>query len=191
MVRLWSHEAFAHGAEVVSYFRWRQAPFAQEQFHAALNRPDGSPDQAYFEASSVKRELADLPSAETQRSGVALIFDYPSQWASEIQPQGQDFDGFAHVMTWYRGLRLLGQNIDILPSNADLSGYALVVVPHLFMPDLDFVQAVERKRRSGCIWCTLRITHHQPSNSGRSGTGFAAGIVSDTGAAGRKSASRG
>ena len=58
MVRLWSHEAFAHGAEVVSYFRWRQAPFAQEQFHAALNRPDGSPDQAYFEASSVKRELA-------------------------------------------------------------------------------------------------------------------------------------
>ena len=163
MVRLWSHEAFAHGAEVVSYFRWRQAPFAQEQFHAALNRPDGSPDQAYFEASSVKRELADLPSAETQRSGVALIFDYPSQWASEIQPQGQDFDGFAHVMTWYRGLRLLGQNIDILPSNADLSGYALVVVPHLFMPDLDFVQAVKESGARAVFGarCGSRTTSHQ------------------------------
>ena len=30
MVRLWNWEAFAHGAETVSYFRWRQAPFGQE-----------------------------------------------------------------------------------------------------------------------------------------------------------------
>ena len=28
-------------AEVVSYFRWRQAPFAQEQMHAGLLCPDG------------------------------------------------------------------------------------------------------------------------------------------------------
>ncbi|MEM9224828.1 MAG: beta-galactosidase, partial [Pseudomonadota bacterium] len=34
MVRLWCLEAFAHGAEVVSIFRWRQAPFGQEQMHA-------------------------------------------------------------------------------------------------------------------------------------------------------------
>ena len=39
MVRLWTLEAHAHGAEVVSYFRWRQAPFAQEQMHAGLNLP--------------------------------------------------------------------------------------------------------------------------------------------------------
>jgi beta-galactosidase GanA len=31
MMRLWTLDAHAHGAEVVSYFRWRQAPFAQEQ----------------------------------------------------------------------------------------------------------------------------------------------------------------
>jgi beta-galactosidase len=40
MVRAWTWEAFAHGAEVVSYFRWRQAPFGQEQMHAGLQRPD-------------------------------------------------------------------------------------------------------------------------------------------------------
>jgi beta-galactosidase len=40
MVRFWTWEAFAHGAECVSYFRWRQAPFAQEQYHAGLLRPD-------------------------------------------------------------------------------------------------------------------------------------------------------
>lgn len=43
MVRLWSWEAIAHGAELVSYFRWQQFPKAQEQMHAALNLPDGAP----------------------------------------------------------------------------------------------------------------------------------------------------
>jgi len=38
MCRLWAWEAFAHGAETVCYFRWRQAPFAQEQMHAGIDR---------------------------------------------------------------------------------------------------------------------------------------------------------
>ena len=42
-VRLWSWEAFAHDAEVVSYFRWRQAPYAQEQMHAGLMYRDNTP----------------------------------------------------------------------------------------------------------------------------------------------------
>jgi len=36
MIRLWSFEAFAHGAQTVSYFRWRHAPFAPETQHAGL-----------------------------------------------------------------------------------------------------------------------------------------------------------
>ena len=142
MVRLWSHEAFAHGAEVVSYFRWRQAPFAQEQFHAALNRPDGSADRAYEEAQQVAGELAVLAAAETRQASVAVVFDYPSQWATEIQPQGQDFDGFRLAMEWYGELRRAGQNIDIIPSSSDFDVYDLVVVPHLLMVDEGFVERV-------------------------------------------------
>ena len=41
-VRMWTWEAFAHDAEVVSYFRWRQAPYAQEQMHAGLMHCDNS-----------------------------------------------------------------------------------------------------------------------------------------------------
>ena len=46
MVRFWALEAFAHGAEVVSFFRWRQAPFGQEQYHSGLNLPTGDADTA-------------------------------------------------------------------------------------------------------------------------------------------------
>ena len=51
VVRLWAWEALAHGAEVVSFFRWRQAPFAQEQMHAGLNRPDNVLDIGGHEAA--------------------------------------------------------------------------------------------------------------------------------------------
>ena len=133
MVRLWSHEAFAHGAEVVSYFRWRQPPFAQEQMHTALNRPDNSPDAGLEEVTQVARELQHVPPARTGRAKVALVFDYPAIWASEIQPQGADYAGFELVFLFYAAMRRLGFSIDIVASGTSLDGYELVVVPHLLM----------------------------------------------------------
>ncbi len=62
MVRLWGWEAFAHGAELMSYFRWRQAPFAQEQTHTGLLLSNGDTDVAADEVALLNRELADVAS---------------------------------------------------------------------------------------------------------------------------------
>jgi beta-galactosidase len=133
MARLWAWEAFAHGAEAVCYFRWRQAPFAQEQMHAGLLRPDSVPAQAYTEAGQVAKELAAMPDVGTARADVALVFDYASDWAWEIQPQGRTFSYFWLVFHVYKGLRRLGLNVDILPADvADLSAYKLVLAPGVF-----------------------------------------------------------
>ena len=134
MARLWAWEAFAHGAEAVCYFRWRQAPFAQEQMHAGLLRPDSAPAQAFGEAEQVAQELAGMPAeAGTGKAAVALVFDYESDWAWTIQPQGRSFQYFWLVFHLYRGLRRLGLNVDIVrPDVADLSGYKLVLAPGLF-----------------------------------------------------------
>ena len=133
MARLWAWEAFAHGAEAVCYFRWRQAPFAQEQMHAGLLRPDSVPAQAFGEAGIVAQELAGMPDVGTARADVALIFDYASDWAWEIQPQGRSFSYFWMCFHIYKGLRRLGLNVDILPPDtADLSAYRLVIAPGLF-----------------------------------------------------------
>jgi beta-galactosidase len=130
MARLWAWEAFAHGAEAVCYFRWRQAPFAQEQQHAGLLRPDSAPAPAYHEAEEVARELAAAPEAAAPGAAVGLVFDYASAWAWAIQPQGADFDYFRLVFAVYRGLRRLGLDVDILPPDTtDLSGRALVLAP--------------------------------------------------------------
>jgi len=131
MVRLWTWEALAHGAEVVSYFRWRQAPFAQEQMHAGLNRPDYAPDVGFFEVEQTARELATVPRGDTGRAPVALVFDYEAEWVLSIQPQGREFSYKAHVFEWYSAIRRLGFDVDIVPPGASLEGYALVLVPTL------------------------------------------------------------
>ncbi len=134
MVRLWTWEALAHGAEAVCYFRWRQAPFGQETMHAGLLAPDAEDAPGRTEAAQVARELGNRPEVDARApSPVALIFDYESDWAWKTQPQGRDFDYFDLVFEAYRGLRRAGLTIDILPPDtADLSDRALVVIPGLF-----------------------------------------------------------
>jgi beta-galactosidase len=136
MVRLWTWQAFAHGAEVVSYFRWRQLRFAQEQMHAGLNRPDRTLDQGGVEATQVGAELQALRRTNSLAglkvaARVALLFDYDSHWIGEIQPQGADYSVIHECFRAYSALRGLALDVDVLPSNAQLSGYALIVLPAL------------------------------------------------------------
>ena len=130
MVRLWTWEAFAHGAETVAYFRWRQAPFAQEQMHSGLLRPDSEPAVAHGEAKTVAEETAALGDIEQVQAPVALLIDYPSIWAWEAQPQGADFDGFRLTFEVYKTLRALGVDVDIHPAETtDFTGYKAVLAP--------------------------------------------------------------
>lgn len=132
MVRLWTWQAFAHSAEVVSYFRFRQAPFAQEQFHSGLLRVDSEPAQAYFEIEDFNQDRAKISGdIAHQPAKVALVFDYASDALLRIQPQGHPDSPLQVVLNWYRAARKLGWNVDIVPPGGDVSGYALVLVPQL------------------------------------------------------------
>lgn len=131
MVRLWTLEAFAHGAEVVSYFRWRQVPFAQEQMHSGLLRPDSSEDTGFFEVQQVVQEIEKLSLPDMEKSPVTLVFDYEAAWFFEIEPLGVGINYLDLVFTFYTALRKLGLDVDIRKPDDDLSGYHLVVVPSL------------------------------------------------------------
>ena len=137
MVRLWTWEAFAHGAEAVCYFRWRQAPFAQEQMHAGLLRPDSVAAPTFAEARAVAEELRDAPDVQPVQAPVALVFDYAAHWAWDTQPHGHGLSYFDLVFAHYRAFRRAGVSIDIVPADvADLSGYRIVAAPGLMqMPE--------------------------------------------------------
>ncbi|MGJ0504133.1 MAG: beta-galactosidase [Methylocystis sp.] len=145
-VRLWTFEAFAAGAEAVSYFRWRQAPFAQEQMHEALLLPSAEPNEARHDVARISQELAALDArVETARAQVALVFDYESAWAWRIQPQGQDFSYFDLILSVYRGLRRMGLSVDVIPpSAAAVAERRLIIAPALFAPSRDFTEALAK-----------------------------------------------
>jgi beta-galactosidase len=131
MVRLWTLEAMAHGAEFVSYFRWRQAPFAQEQMHAGLLRPDRVDDVAAGEVRATASDIQTIGAAGTQPKSVALIYSYESDWITDTQPQGKGLSALRVAFEYYTALRKLGLDIDIVGPDASLAEYQMVVVPCL------------------------------------------------------------
>jgi beta-galactosidase len=145
MVRLWSWEAFAHGAEAVCYFRWRQAPFAQEQMHAGLLRPDKVDAPALAEAVQVAKEIVDAPVVEQCISEVALLFDYQSDWMWQTLPQGRGLEYFNLVYENYRALRRLGLSVDMLSTYDDFSKYKLVVAPGLMHMNDDLKNRLSKR----------------------------------------------
>ena len=130
-VRLWSWEAFAHDAEVVSYFRWRQAPFAQEQMHAGLMLRDNTPAPGMAEAVQVNQELSDITLDKTERSKIALIHDYQADWMSELDGQTEDFYYLRMVLDIYRAVRQNGGSLDVVGIDDPLDGYDLILLPSL------------------------------------------------------------
>jgi beta-galactosidase GanA len=153
MVRFWTHEVFAGSGDHVVYFRWRQAPYAQEQTLSGLFTSDNSPDAGYAEAKIVgTQDLEKLRVAEDEepmgQADVALIFDYTSQWVWEIEPHSGWWDfknsGWSGatvsykdiVYSFYNALRRLGLSVDIISPEQPISGYKMVVVPSLpIIPD--------------------------------------------------------
>lgn len=132
MVRLWSWEAFAHGASVVSYFRWRRAPFAQEQMHSGIKRRDNGKDFAYVEVQQLQQEVAALAmSAQAQSSGrAAIAFEYEAFWMYTVEPQGAAWSYAKVVYQLYSALRARGINVDFVTLGRDsLVGYPLLIVP--------------------------------------------------------------
>ncbi|WP_395339124.1 beta-galactosidase [Ningiella sp. W23] len=142
MVRFWSWEAVAHGAQTVCYFRWRQAAFAQEQMHAGIKRVDNSKSPAWYEAERFNDELlqSGMDLQAPVESEVAIVMSTENQWVCEIERQGDSYNQQRVEFEYYSALRQLGLNVDFIAADSDFSGYKLVVMPTLpIVPD-GFVQ---------------------------------------------------
>ncbi|MFK8021755.1 MAG: beta-galactosidase [Pseudomonadales bacterium] len=145
MVRFWTLQAMAHGAECVSYFRWRQVPFAQEQMHAGLLRVDRSKTEAWDQIEQVGKELSitGLLNEPSPKAKVAIISNADAAWVSNIECQGVAYEYEKVQFAFYSALRRLGVNVDFVSVNADISNYSIVIAPSLPIIDDAFVKKCE------------------------------------------------
>ena len=145
-MRLWAHHAVAHGADAVCYFRWRRCRQGQEQYHAGLRKPDGSPDRGYHDAARAAEELFDLAPVDAP---VAVLHDYENCWATGIEPHAPDWDYWAHLRAYYDAVRRHGVQTDVVHPDADLAGYDLVVAPAFHLVDDERAAALRAYAEAG------------------------------------------
>jgi beta-galactosidase len=136
--RLKAWQAIAHGADAVWFFRWRAGGVGAEQLHGGVLPHDGRPGRTYREVQALVAEAAALPPLGHARARVALLVDEPTRWALAAQPhheairaEGPD----AWERPWYAALADLGVDVDVVPTGADLAGYAAVFAGARYLVD--------------------------------------------------------
>ncbi|MHA6624953.1 beta-galactosidase [Pseudonocardia sichuanensis] len=161
VMRLWSWQAVAHGADAVLFFQMRQSRGACEKYHGAVLDHAGRTDTRSFrEVAALGAELEHLGDAvlgARTPARTALLFDWDSWWAVEISDGPNRHVRYPQVVTAYhRALWQAGVQLDVVPVTADLSGYDVVVAPLLHMVKGDLAQRLEAVvARGGSVLTTF------------------------------------
>jgi beta-galactosidase len=125
----------ARGADGIAFFQWRASLGGAEKFHSALVPHAGTDTKIWREVVELGGLLGRLSevrgTAVTAR--VAVVFDWQAQWASELGGHPTTlFDYDREGQEWYAALWDAGITVDVVPPDATLARYDVVVVPGLY-----------------------------------------------------------
>ncbi|MBY6352502.1 beta-galactosidase [Enterobacter sichuanensis] len=133
-----SMQAVAHGADSVQYFQWRKSRGSVEKFHGAVIDHVGHLDtRVGREVTRLGEMLARLPGVVGCRTEarVAIVFDQQNRWALDDAegPRNMGMEYEKTVNEHYRPFWEKGIAVDVIDADGDLSQYALVIAPMLYM----------------------------------------------------------
>lgn len=159
VMRLWSYQATAHGADAVMYFQWRRSRGAQEKYHGAVVEHVGtSTPRVFQEVAALGRELGSLGTRTLGgrvAARAALLFDWDNWWAIEYSSGPTvDLKYVPQCQKYFRALHGLNIAADIVSPEADLSGYDLVVAPILYMMKEGIADKLKEFTRRGGTFVT-------------------------------------
>ncbi len=132
-MRLWSAQALAHGADGVIFSRWRAATAGAEKFENTMLPHGLTETRAFREVEQLGGEMKKLSAicGATTRAEVALVLDWESMWAVELDSAPAGINYCEILRGYYRALFEPDVPIDIISPEADLANYKLVVAPLL------------------------------------------------------------
>lgn len=142
----------ARGADGVMFFQWRASRFGAEKFHSAMVPHNGRRGRVWGEVVDLGRELGELSElrGSTVRADTALIWDWQSWWAMELEWRPTcDHTYLERFRAFYTWLWRTHRTVDVLPPEADLSGYRMVVVPSLYLTTPAAAEELTRYVRAG------------------------------------------
>jgi beta-galactosidase len=131
-----SLQAVARGSDGVLSFQWRAAATGAEKFHSGMLPHAGTDSRVWRDVVSLGTDLRRLApvAGSLVRARAALLLDWESWWALELDSHPTSHLHLAELLgEFYRPLFEAGVNVDFAHPESDLSGYALVVVPALYL----------------------------------------------------------
>ncbi len=135
--RLFSLQSVARGADAICYFQWRQSRQGSEKYHSGMVSHAGEHGRTFREVGRLGAELARLAPAVTgthSPSQVAILHDWESWWADQQEGRPSVHVEYPQVVrAWHRALWEEGVATDFARPEGALGGYAVVVVPHLYL----------------------------------------------------------
>jgi len=148
-------DALAHvarGADTIGWFQWRQSRAGSEKFHSAVVPHAGADSSRFREVEELGRiagRLGELVGSRVE-SRVAILHDYQSIWAAEgpCMPSSE-LDALTAAQAIHRALHDRGVTADVVHPSADLTAYAVVVVPQLYLVTDEHAAAVAAAAEAG------------------------------------------
>ncbi|WP_062132215.1 beta-galactosidase [Demequina aestuarii] len=124
------------GADAIMFFQWRASRSGAEKFHSAMV-PHAGPDSRVFrEVTQLGAHLKGLAElrGSTVKADVAVLYDWDSLWAQDLEWRPSDDLQFRERMrAYYERLWRDNVTIDFAHPEHDLSGYKLVVAPASYL----------------------------------------------------------
>lgn len=138
VMRLWSYQAVAHGADTVMFFQMKRSIGACEKYHGAVIDHVGNENTRVFrEVTELGTELEKLGSqtlgARTDAKA-AIVFDWDNWWGISYSAGPSIYlDYCQEVLHYYKALHNKNIPVDMIGVEDDLSKYSLVIAPVLYM----------------------------------------------------------
>jgi beta-galactosidase len=159
-IPFWAWQAIAHGADGIVFFRWRSCRFGAEEYWHGILDHDGTPRRRYREVAemgALLKRVGDYITGSRPVVRAALLLSYDSRFALQNQPVNPALSYERVFAQYYRALWARNVGVDVVPPGADLSRYALVVAPLLYILDAPTAQQVrEYVERGGTLITTCR-----------------------------------
>lgn len=159
VMRLWSYQAVARGADTVMFFQLRRSVGACEKYHGAVIEHVGHEHTRVFrETAALGAELFKLGDSLIDakvKSKVALLFDWENWWAVEMSSGPSIALKYVEEMhKFYDALYRASIPADVVGVDADLSGYDLVIAPVLYMVKPGLADRLESFVQTGGTFIT-------------------------------------
>jgi len=151
MLEGYAMQAVSHGADLVSFFRWRTAVSGAEMFCYGLLDHDSARNRRLEELEHFSHRLALIPNlSETSvQSQVAMLYSADQEFSFKTQSQSDGFAYWTQLRLFHEACMNLGVNIDIIPARESIDRYQVVIVPSFFVRDPDLAGRLEKFTREG------------------------------------------